>query len=183
MKTIVFIICLIPCIVQADNILDILKDRDNSFALQRELENDIGSLFVPSNRPDDFINAFENQRFGRALDLWIKTIQGNSFSRSSTGSALYSYLLFKNGFEFLSLKNLFEKSKPEEVNSIVKKLWKISINKKRPLWDYFFFPVSRKWLEFFDEEMIFRLGSKTPLQLKSKEDQEYIKFFVGTSFK
>ena len=161
----------------ADNVLDILKAQDHSLALAKELKKDIGSLFPPLNKPHDFIKAFENKNFERALSFWLKSIKNTSFAKSSTGRALYSYMLFKNGFELLALNNLLEKSQPEDIDPIVSKLWKLDIDNKDPVWDYFFFPIDQKWRGLFDEETIFKIGSKIPFQFK--KDQEYMKFLLA----
>ena len=163
--------------VQADGVLDILKAQDTSFALEKELKKDIGSLFPPLNKPHDFIKAFEERNFERALSLWFKSIKDTAFAKSSTGLALYSYILFNNGFEFLALNTLLEKSRPEDMDAIVSKLWKTDISKQHSVWDYFFFPLSQKWQSLFDEEIIFKLGSKIPFQLN--KDQEYIKSLLA----
>ena len=107
LKKLIFIFGFISCSAQSSSVLDILKDQDNSFALQKELKKDIGSIFPSSNKPRSFIKAFEDKDFENALNLWFQSIKNTSFAKSSTGSALYAYLLFKNGFEVLSLKKSF----------------------------------------------------------------------------
>ena len=177
MKIIIFIFCFFSFFSQASRLIDILKTPDHSLALEKKLKKDIGSLFPSFNKPNDFIKAFEDKDFEKALYLWLSTIKNTSFSKSSTGSALYSYILFKNGFENTSLKNLLENSKPNEIDSIVKNLWKTDIDKNHSVWDHFLFPIDKKWSAFFDEKIIFKIGSKYPFQIE--KDQEYIKLLLG----
>ena len=177
MKELIFIPFFISFSAQSTSMLDILNNQDSFSALQKELRNNIGSLFSVSDRPHDFIRAFESQDFESTLNLWFKSIQNTSFAASSTGSALYSYILFKNGFEVLSLKNLLEKSKPKEIHPIVSKLWKMDIDTKHLVWNHYFFPIDQKWHGFFSAETVFQMGSKVPLRLQ--RDQKYIKFLLS----
>ena len=173
MKNFIFIFVFISFFAQSTTVLDILKNQDNSFALQKELKKDIGSVFPPSNKPHHFIKFFEDKNFEKALSVWFQSIKNTPFAKSSTGSALYAYLLFQNGFEGLSLKSLLEKSRPAEINPIVSHLWTVDINKKHPVWNHFFFPVNQEWNGFFSAENVFKFSSKALFQLK--DDQETIK--------
>ena len=177
MKTFLFILNFISFSAQSSTVLDILKDQDHSFALQKKLKKDIGSLFPSAKSPHAFITAFEDKNFEQALDLWLQSIKNTSFASSSTGSALYSYLLFKNGFEVLALKNLLENSQPQSIHPIVSRLWAVDINKKHPVWDHFFSPVHKKWQGFFSAKTVFKWGSKAVFQVKDK--QEYIKYLLA----
>lgn len=177
MKKLIFIFCSLFFSISSASVLDILNNKGTSFTLEKKLQKDIGSVFPFSKKPQDFIKAFENKDFEKALDIWLKSIKNTSFAKSSTGSALYSYLLFKNGFEVLSLKNLLEKSQPNEINPIVSNLWKTSIDEKHSLWNNYFFPIGKEWQGFFPTKIVFNLGAKSPLQLQ--RDQEYIKFLLS----
>ena len=157
------------------NIIDILEKKDSSFSLQKQLKKDIGSIFL--NKPTSFIEAFENQNFERALEIWLDTIQGSGFSKSATGSALYSYLLFQNGFEVLSLNELLSHSNPNQIDPVVSRLWKVDIDKSHPVWDYFYFPIPIEWQLIFSPETVFKIGSKAPLYLT--KDQNYIKSLLA----
>lgn len=178
-KFIIFLF--IPFSVQAGSrLLDILENQDSSSALQKELKRDVGSLFLSSKKPLDFIQAFEEKNFQKALHLWLNSVQKTSFSASPSGSALFSYLLFKNGFEVLALQKLFQISEPKKINSIVEKLWKTDIDKKHPVWDYFFFPVSQKWYGFFDENTFLKINSKYTFHLK--KDEQHIRSLLSLPF-
>ena len=177
MKRFIFIIGFLSFSAQGIGVLDLLKEQDHSFVLQRKLKKDIGSVSPVLNQSSDFIKAFEGKNFKKALNLWLRSIHKTSFAKSSTGSAFYSYLLFKNGFMVLSLKNLLESSKPDEIHPIVSNLWKVDIEKSHSVWNYFFFPINQKWQRFFPAEVVFKIGSKYPFQLK--KDQEYIKSLLA----
>ena len=179
MKPFVFFIVFFSLSSQALNVLDILERENNDLALQKELKKDVGSLFSTLNKPGLFIRAFEKKDFHQALRIWKKLIAKTNFAKSSTGQALYSYLLFQNQFEVLSLTNLLEKSQPEEVDPIVVRLWKKNIGKQHPVWDFFSFRMDSRWLGFFDSEIVFKTGAKSFWDSSSKKDQEYIKFLLG----
>ena len=157
------------------NIIDILEQKDSRFTLQKQLKKDIGSVFL--NKPALFIQAFESQNFEKALEIWLEDIQETPFAKSPTGSALYSYLLFKNGFEALSLNYLFRNSKPNQINPIVSRLWKVNIDKTKLIWERFYFPLSSDWQMVFYPEIVFKIGSKIPFHLK--KNQSYMKSLLA----
>ena len=161
------------------NIIDILEQKDSSFSLQKQLKKDIGSVFV--NQPVSFIQAFESQNFEKALEIWQKSIQSAPFAKSETGSALYAYLLFKNGFEALSLSWLLTNSEPHQMGPIVSRLWKLNIDKGHPVWDYFYFPIQSDWQSAFSPETVFKIGSKASIHLI--KDQEYMKSLLRLTLK
>ena len=170
-----FVLFIAPFLAKG-NIIDILEKKDSSFNLENQLKIDIASVFS-NNKPFSFIQAFESKDFQSALRIWLKSIEGRSFSRSATGSALYSYLLFQNGFEALALNKLFQNSKPNQIDSIVKRLWKLDMDKSNRVWNYFYFPLSPNWQDFFSPELTFKIGSKSTL-LPGK-DRAYIKSLLS----
>ena len=151
--------------------MDILEKKDSSFNLRKQIKQDISSVFV--NKPEAFIQAFEAQDFEKALEIWQNSIQPTPFAQSSTGSALYSYLLFKNGFFSLSLDYLLNKSKPSRIDPVVSRLWKLDVDKTESIWKSFYFPISSDWQNILSPEIVFQIGSKSPLNLIKA--QEYIK--------
>ncbi|MCY4321518.1 MAG: hypothetical protein OXC37_03820 [Bdellovibrionaceae bacterium] len=157
-----------------ENIIDILEKKDTSFNLQKKLKTDIGSVF---SAEESFTKAFEAKNFEIALKIWLKSIQGTSFSKSSTGSALYSYLLFQNGFEVLSLTQLLKNSQPEQIDPIVSRLWKTQIDKTNSVWSYFYYPISPSWQIIFSPEVVLKIGSKSKLSFI--KDQNYIKSLLA----
>ena len=161
--------------------LDILEGKEHNLALQKELKKDIGSLFPAFSKPRLFLKAFESGEFVKALQIWESYIKGTSFAKSSTGQALYSYLLFQNRFEILSLLNLLDNSQPKEIDPIVGNLWKRDIGKSHSVWNFFSFRMDPKWLDFFGPEILFKTGAKNFWDFRSKKDQDYIKFLLGLS--
>ena len=168
--------CICLPVLTEGGILDILETKDNSFNLRKQIKKDIGSVFL-SDKPVSFIQAFEAQDFEKALEMWLESIQKTPFAKSSTGTALYSYLLFKNGFEALALSFLLKNSQPERVDPIVSRLWKVNIDTTNPVWDTFYFPLSPQWQVFFSPETVFKIGSKAPLHLT--RDQAYMKSLLA----
>ena len=176
MKKIGLFFCFLcfPILTQG-NIINILENKDSSFSLQKQLKKDIGSVFL--NKPVSFIEAFESQNFERALEIWLESIQNTPFAKSATGSALYSYLLFENGLEVLSLNYLLKNSNPSLIKPVVSRLWKVNIDKTTPVWERFYFPIPPEWQTVFSPETVFKIGSKTPLHLT--KDQDYMKSLLA----
>ncbi len=177
MRQLVFIFSFVSFSAQPADIWDILKNQDHSLALQKELKKDIGSVFPSSHKPYSFIKAFEGKNFEKALNIWLKSVKSSPFAKSSTGSALYAYLLFQNGFEVLSLQHLLSQSQPVEIDPIVKRLWTVDINKRNPVWSYFFFSIPSEWHGFFPAPAVFELGSKalSPFQDSPKLIESLLK--------
>ena len=179
-KLVLFFLFSIAPFLAKGSIIDILETTDNSFKLQNELKTDIGSVFS-GIKPVSFIQAFESKNFESALEVWLKSIQGSFFSKSATGSALYAYLLFQNGFEAIALNQLFQNSQPDKINPIVRNLWKLNIDKSNSVWNYFYFPLSSNWSLFFSPEMVFKIGSKSPFHIV--KDRDYIKSLLSLPVK
>ena len=181
MRKFVVFIFFLSFSAQGLNILDILEGKDHNLTLQKELKKDIGSLFPVLSKPHLFLKAFDSGDFVKSLQIWERSLRGTSFAKSSTGQALYSYLLFQNRFEILSLLNLLNKSQPKKIDPIVGNLWKRDIKKSHPIWNFFSFRMNPKWLGFFDPEVLFKTGAKASWDFRSKKDQDYIKFLLGLS--
>ncbi|MBC6415376.1 MAG: hypothetical protein GDA46_03180 [Bdellovibrionales bacterium] len=153
-------------------ILDILKEEKNTFFLKKTLKTDIGSVFPFSFVGKDlFTKSFENKDFRKSLEIWIQFIKGTSFEKSSTGVALYSYLLFKNQLEYLALQYLFKNSRPQDIDPLVKQLWKTTID--HPIWRYFYFPLTSNWWLIFTPERVIQVSSKNSFDLI--KDHDFIK--------
>ena len=168
-----YLFCL-PFLTEA-NIIDILEKQDSSFNLKKQIKQDISTVFV--NKPVAFIQAFESKDFEKALEIWLNSIQQTAFAKSSTGSALYSYLLFKNHFEALALNYLLKNTQPSQINPVVSRLWKLDIDKTKLIWKRFYFPISPEWQNVFSPEIVFQIGSKSPMNLI--KDQNYMKSLLS----
>lgn len=179
MRRFFFLIVFFSFSAQAVSVLDILGGKDQTLALQKELKKDVGSLFPSDPKLLPFIRAFESKNFHKALQAWEKLIAETAFATSSTGQALYAYLLFQNRFEILSLRHLLRQSHPKEIHPIVVNLWKKHIGKDHPVWAVFSSRINQQWVTFFDPQIIFQAGAKTFWNSKSKKDQEDIKFLLG----
>ena len=170
----IFYLLFLPFLVKG-SIIDILEKRDSSFNFKKQIKQDISVIFV--NKPLAFIQAFEAKDFEKALEIWQKNIQPTSFSKSSTGSALYAYLLFKNHFELLALNYLLKNSKTSQIHPVVIRLWKLDIDKTKAIWDNFYFPISPDWQNVFSPEIVFKIASKSSFHLV--KDQDYMKLLLA----
>ena len=162
-------------ISQGSSLLNILEEDARGFSIKKRLKKDIGSVFPESLNSGSFVKAFENKNFKQSLKIWNQTIKGSGFSKSSTGTALYAYLLLKNGFEFLSFHSLFTKAKPKNIDPIVRHLWKNQ--ESYPLWKFFSFPIEPDWQLIFQPELITRVSSKSLSDLN--RDHEFMKSLLS----
>ena len=151
-------------IVQGQSLLNLLEKNASDFSIKKKLKKDLSFIFPDSLNSISFVRAFENKNFKKSLKIWNQTIEGTDFSKSSTGTALYSYLLFKNKFEYLSLYTLFTSTQLKEINPIVRNLWK---NQEfHPLWSFIYFPIESDWQLIFDPELIVKVNSKNSFHLE-----------------
>ena len=169
------------CSSQGQSFLRILEgeastgEDSTGFSIKKELKIDIGSVFSDSLKTDSFVTAFENKNFKKSLKTWRQTIEGSSFSKSSTGKALYAYLLFKNGLEYLSVYSLFTFSDPKSIDPIVRNLWK---NEKfHPLWKTFYFSIPPEWQLLFEPELIIKVNSRQGFDLN--KDHKFLKSLLS----
>jgi len=145
-------------IAQGRTLLNILEEDTSGFSIKKQLKKDIGSVFPPSLNFDSFEKTFEDRDFKKSLKIWNQRIAGSTFSKSSTGYALYAYLLFKNGFEYLALHDLFTMAQAKEIDPIVRHLWKRQ--NLYPIEKYFYFPIESDWQLIFEPEFIVAVNSK-----------------------
>lgn len=145
-------------IAERRTLLNILEEDTSGFSIKKQLKKDIGSVFPDSLNSDSFVRAFEDEDFKKSLKIWNQRIARGAFSKSSTGHALYAYLLFKNGFEYLALHNLFTMAQAKEIDPIVRHLWKRQ--NLHPIEKYFYFPIEPGWGLIFEPEFIVAANSK-----------------------
>ena len=162
-------------------VLDLLETnpKEVEFTLDKHLKKNVGSLLPKSFQKTykNLYTALEKKDYSKSLQDWSSSFQKTSFSRSSTGEALYAFLLFKNGFQVLGLKYLLDKTDPKKINPIVYKLWKTNTSFDQDVWNYFMNPWSQEWTKFFDEEIAFKVGSKKEIFIN--KDQNHIEYFLG----
>ena len=174
-----FLLFFISFSSQGKSIVEILEEsKKTDWTLQQHLKKNIGFFFPSSSSKEkEFIKNFESENYIQSLSIWFSSIRESSFSQTSTGKALESFLLFKNGFFVLALDKLFKEVKAREVHPIVRELWKFKIDFNHSVWDYFIFPFSKEWVSFLNEEVAFKIGSKK--YFEPKRDSEYLKYLLS----
>ena len=161
--------------VEGQSLLHLLETDGSNFSIKKKLNKDLSSVFPKSLNSHSFVRAFENKNFKEALKIWNQTIKETDFSKSSTGVALYTYLLFQNKMEFLSISSLFSSAKPKEIDPIVRHLWKKQQN--HSIWNFVYFPVDSDWQLIFSPELIVKLSSKNSFNLE--KDHEFMKSLLS----
>ena len=158
------------------NILD--NSKKQQFSLGTYLDIGIGSIFKPKNKNQTyFLKAIKNKNYVSSFNLWKKHVEGSSFSRTSSGKALYGFLLFKNNFPILGLSQLFYQSRPQKIHSSVYNLWNKEINFKHPAWDYFIYSGSDRWNAINNKNIFFKIASKKPFDIN--RDKKRIKYLLS----
>ncbi len=162
------------------SVLDILKKetKDSEFTLDKHLQKDVVSL-LPSYLEKNYKNlyiALEKKDYSQSLKLWSSSFQKTSFAKTSTGKALYAFLMFKNGFQVLGLNHLLNEVEPKKVNPIIYNLWRTNFNSNQDVWNYFIGTWSKDWTDFFNEDIALKVGSKKEFSLV--KDRKQIEYFL-----
>jgi len=167
--------------VEAKSVLDLLKGNTNNaeFTLDKHFKKNVGSLFSRKLKIKypKLYDAIENKDYNKALALWSSSFRRTSFARSSTGHALYGFMMFKNNWKVVGIKHLLDTANPKDVHPIVHNLWKSNINVDDEVWDYFIYSWSQEWTKFFNEEIAFKVGSKKDISIV--KDRKYIEYLLG----
>ena len=167
--------------VEGQSLLKLLENEENSgFSLKKKLKQDLSSVFPDSLKVrsvdiDSFVTAFENKDFKTSLKIWNQNIRETDFSKSSTGVALYNYLLVKNDFEFLGFYSLLSSSQPKDIHPIVRQLWKRQT--ETDLWKFFSFPIEADWQLVFQPESIIQANRNHSFDLE--KDHEHMKSLLA----
>ena len=172
---ITFLFLFSSLIVQGQSLLNLLETDTSDFSIKKKLKKDLSSILPDSLNSIYFVRAFENKNFKKSLKIWNQTIEGTDFSKSSTGTALYAYLLFQNKFEYLSLYTLFTSTQVKEIDPIVRHLWKNQ--KLHPLWNFIYLPIDLDWQLIFDPKLIVKANSKNSFHLE--KDHELMKSLLS----
>ena len=183
MRTISFLLILFSAFSLAENNNGVLNTLNNTkekdFNLKTYFDLGIGAILKPKNKNHNyFLKAMNDKNYSLAFDLWLKHIDGSSFSRTDSGKSLYGFLLFKNNFFITGLSQLFHKSNPKNIHSSVHNLWNQEINLKHPAWDRFVYEGSSKWNKINNKDVLFKIGSKS-----SYKTRERIKYLLSLSTK
>ncbi len=162
-------------------ILDLFETetQNSKFTLEKHLKTNVDSLLPISLKKtySKLYVALEKKNYNKSLRLWSPSFQKTFFAKSSTGQALYAFLMFKNGLQVLGLKHLLNEVEPKKVHHIVRNLWKINVDSNQDIWNYFMSPWSKEWTKFFDEKIAFKVGSKKEISIV--KDRNYIEYLLG----
>lgn len=91
-------------------------------------------LPTESESQKKFNEDFNRGNYKQALFSWPAALGDHSFARSSTGFALYSYLLFKNEMRLAALEHLFLIKNPQNLSPEIRRLWSGALAPTDPLW-------------------------------------------------
>lgn len=156
------------------NILNSSKKKD--FSLESHFNISIGYIFKPQSKMQKrFLDSMNQKDYTSAFELWLsKDMQKTSFSKTSSGKALYGFLLFKNGFPFLGLSQIFNESQASQVHSSIYYLLNKELSAKHQVWDHFIYSGSQKWNLIDNKDILFKVGAKSYYK-----DQKTIEYLLG----
>lgn len=136
--------------VYADGLLDVLdgKTKSDGLSLEKKSYTFQGLVSRPTAEQNIFLQFLEKGEVKKALYQWPSAFENSSFASSSTGKALYGYLLFKNGLEITGLETLFT-AKPKSVNKKLISLWRGLMQTNESLWTFADLEWNAQWTEIF----------------------------------
>lgn len=81
--------------------------------------------YLPAANPNQTAvkGALNDGDFSSALKGWNAAYAGTAFGESQNGVGTLSYVLYKNGFAYLGLSTLLEKTQPQNLQAALLRLW------------------------------------------------------------
>jgi hypothetical protein len=81
--------------------------------------------YLPASNPNQTAvkAALNDGDFSTALKGWSAAYNGTAFGESQNGIGTLSYVLYKNGFAYLGLSTLLEKTQPQNLQASLLRLW------------------------------------------------------------
>lgn len=111
------------------------------------LRKELGNLTAEQNI---FLSFLDKNQYEKAIYQWWPAFEASDFRKTSSGRALYAFLLFKNQLEVNGLQNLMDIEKPNEIHSDLIKLWKLLVPAGSSVWNLVKVNWSDKWTTVFD---------------------------------
>jgi hypothetical protein len=111
------------------------------------LRKELGNLTAEQNI---FLSFLDKNQYEKAIYQWWPAFETSDFRKTSSGRALYAFLLFKNQLEVNGLQNLMDIEKPNEIHSDLIKLWKLLVPAGSPVWNLVKVNWNDDWTSVFD---------------------------------
>lgn len=77
----------------------------------------------------EFRSLLESGNYAQALMTWDSSLRGTAFAQSSTGVAMWSYLLYQNGLPYTALTTLISSTSPKDLDPKLLKIWSAEMKK------------------------------------------------------
>lgn len=157
-----FVVALVSVVVSTavcaddEDVMSILDAKDSAAVtvvknidskLIGSLRREIGS---PNPEQNIFLSFLKEGNTEKALYQWVSAFRGDRFSKTATGQALFSYLLFRNGMTVVAVENLFRVQNPEAISNEVVALWREVAPASHNVWGLAQVNWADKWSKTFD---------------------------------
>ena len=152
----------------SDDLLEILDSKTSTdFDAGKEALELEKIVKNPTKEQKVFFELFVKDKYERAFYQWLLAFDGTNFSKSHTGQALYSFLLFKNKMPLTALDKLFSLN-PKELDPALINLWQFPIQFKSKIWTGTDLNWSSGWAEVFGtmaqtKALVFKSDKETDL--------------------
>lgn len=120
------------------------KKNDLVSILENETSKEVDSLFLNDKKLYDFkvktieqkqfVSFFSKGLYKKALYQWKSAFSKSNFVYSSTGKALFAYLLWKNKFFISGVTQLFSIKNPKKIHKQLLLKWKTELQENVPYW-------------------------------------------------
>ncbi len=107
------------------------------------------------------VNALEKDNLKLALQKWSSVSSG--FEKSSTGIALYAYLLFHNDMPLSGVELLIKEKNPRAIHPVLKAEWKQMVPPDHWMWNIVSGKLTKSWNSVFNVKLI---GELQAIQFK-----------------
>ncbi len=114
-----------------------------------------------------FLSFLKESELEKALYQWVSAFRGDSFSKTPTGQALFSYLLFRNGMTVMAVENLFQIQNPAAISQALVAVWKDHVPSTHKVWDLAQIKWSDNWSKVFSTAIEVRVRSRNVMSVEN----------------
>ena len=162
---------------QADDLLDILDNKENKISMGQDIVQTKSELVASLEKRLQpltaeqriFLHFFGDKKYEKALYQWPSAFSGKKFRKTATGKALYSYILFKNKLEVNAVETLFSLQDPENIDRLLKREWRELLKPENPVWEIANIRWKPVWTSIFDQKVEMAVLSHKPLDIKNQK--------------
>lgn len=113
-----------------------------------------------SESQKELLSLIQKGAYAQSLMFWESSLSGDSFAQSSTGQAMYYYLMFQAGARTTALEKLLSLNTPHHIDGSMRDLWREAIRQNKSHLVVAASYVKPQWKGFLTLELYQKIQSK-----------------------